>query len=580
MSAALHAGNIPFELPTTPYDHQWRALAWAEPKPFYALLMEQGTGKTPVVIWDCARRYTRGQLNGMLVMAPNGVQSNWVLRELPKHMPRGIQWQAASWSSDNNKRQRAAVDDLFRPAGDRLRFLTMNWEALNTGDGFELAEEFLKSIGALAGMAGDESQRIKNNGAGRTKAAHKLKPYATALRVIMSGTPIVKSPWDAFSQFGFLSKGILETPSYTAFKAEYAELLPPGHGLLRHITDRLRPQVETRFAYVKRDAEAMAKRAEQTRDAQLAGKAMLELNRYEHLVAEELLKRAPQLVAKDPITGLPKWKNLERLERLIAPHAFRVLKKDCLDLPDKVYTTRWFKMTAKQTNVQDVLKNELRLILDNGDIEPVHRLAALTKLAQVSSGYFLVPGTDVQQRIMPLEKNPKLKVLMEEVESCLDAGESMIIWARFQAELRDIAEALRELKLKDGGTWDFAEYHGDIGSKTARQEAIDNFEHGSARVFLSQQQAGGTGLTLIAASSMAQQMSVIYYSNTFGLEDRVQSEDRAHRIGQSKTVRYVDILGEGTIDPDILKNLQAKIDIAAMITGDANHIKASLGLAR
>lgn len=563
------AFGLPFELPSAPYEHQWQALAFAEPKPLYALLMEQGTGKTPVVIWDCARRYVRGQLAGMLVLAPNGVQSNWVLRELPKHTPRAIQWQAASWSADNNKRQQAAVDDLFAPAGDRLRFLAMNWEALNTEDGFERALEFLKMLDRLAGMAGDESQRIKNNAAKRSKAAHKLKPYAPALRVIMSGTPIVKSPWDAFSQFGLLSQKILETTSYTAFKAEYAELLPPGHGLLRHITDRLRPKAEAAFRHILEQSE---------RETDPDKKRVLK-NSYEHWVEDWLSKRSPQLVARDPLTGQPKWKNLERLERLIAPYSFRVLKKDCLDLPEKVYSTRWFKMTAKQANVQETLKQELRLILDDGTIEPVHRLAALNKLAQVSSGYFLVPGTDVQQRIMPLEKNPKMKVLLEEVESCLEAGESMIIWARYQAELRDIALSLSDMVRRDGN-WKFVEYHGDIGSKTARQEAIDEFESGAARVFLSQQQAGGTGLTLIAAGSMAKSMSVIYYSNTFGLEDRVQSEDRAHRIGQDKSVRYVDILGEGTIDPEVLKNLQAKMDIAAMITGDPQHVKWALGLAQ
>lgn len=576
--------GLPWELPTVPYQHQWQALAFCDGRPFYALLMEQGTGKTPVVAWDLARRFVRGEVSGALVMAPNGVQSNWVLRELPTHMPRAVPWQAAAWHSGANKKQQAAVDDLFAPAGDRLKILTMNWEALNTEAGYEIAAAFLKSMGRGAAMAADESQRIKNTRAGRTKAAFKLKPHALALRIIMSGTPIVKSPWDAFSQFGFLSTSILQTTSYYAFKAEYAELLPAGHGLLRHIADRLRPQVEGKFARVKEGAEALLLAADETADpvrkAQLLERAKLEINRYQTLVEEELQKRTPQLVAKDPLTGLPKWRNLAKLDALIAPHAFRVLKKDCLDLPEKIYTTRWFKMTAKQAGVQELLKNELRLVLADGTIEPVARLAALNKLAQVSSGYFLVPGTDIQQRIMPLEKNPKMAVLMEEVETCLENGESVLIWARYQAELRDIAIALNDLKAKQDNTWTYAEYHGDIGSKTARQQAIDDFESGKARVFLSQQQAGGTGLTLIAKASMAATMSVIYYSNTWALEDRLQSEDRAHRIGQSKSVRYVDILGEGTIDLSIVEALKAKIDVAQMVTGDARRAAAALGLAQ
>jgi SNF2 family DNA or RNA helicase len=562
--------SLPFELSLQPMEHQERALAFAESKSFYALLMEQGTGKTPVIIWDSCRRHVRGALDGMLVMAPNGVHSNWTLREIPKHAPRSVQVQTAAYYSGANKRQQARIDDLFAPAGDRLRILTMNWEALTTENGYELAVEFLRMIKApRAGIAGDESQRIKSYQKPRAKAFHRLKKMAQAFKAITTGTPILKSPWDAFSQFTALHEFIFGTSSFVAFKAEYAELLPAGHGLLRHITDRLRPQIEPRFAHIKRAVEHLPEDDERRR---------LEINRYETLVQEELNKRAPQLVAKDPITGLPKWRNLEKLNALIAPHSFQARKADCLDLPEKVYVTRWFSMTPKQASVQEKLKSELRLVLEDGSISPVDRLAAFTKLAQVSSGYFLIPGTDIQQRIMPLERNPKMAVLMAEVETCLENGESILIWARHQAELRDIAQCLTELKTKQDNVWDFVEYHGEIGSKTARQEAIDAFEAGRARIFLSQQQAGGTGLTLIAAASLATQMSVIYYSNTFALEDRLQSEDRAHRIGQSKTVRYVDILGEETIDPMILQNLQSKVDMAAMVMGHeaAQNLASSL----
>jgi hypothetical protein len=581
MSAAL---EMPWELPTTPYQHQWSALDFCDGRSFYALLMEQGTGKSPVVIWDLARRFTNGSLGGALVMAPNGVQLNWVLRELPKHMPRAVPYQCAAWTSGMNKRQQAELDDMFRP-GDRLRILTMNWEALGRRDPFDVASEFLKMLGRMAGMVSDESQRMKNYKAGRTKAAWKLKPLAQALRVLMSGTPILKSPWDAFAQFGWLSTNILQTNSYWEFKAQYAELLPPGHGLMRHITDRLRPQIEKMHNWMRVKAEEAMKEAEAfigdaERKRQLIDRARILDNSYKDAVEKELARRAPQLPARDPVTNMPKWRNLDRLDALIDPHSFRVLKKDCLDLPDKVYVTRWFKMTAKQTEVQERIKQELRVMLDDGTILPLERLGALMKLSQVSSGYFLVPGTDVAQKIMPLAKNPKLAVLKEEVETCLDNGQSFIIWARFQEEIRDIAETLRELKTERDNDFNFVEYHGEVGSKHARQSAIDDFEAGRAQGFLSQQQAGGTGLTLIAAASMATEMSIIYYSNTFALEDRLQSEDRAHRIGQSKTARYVDILGEGTIDPAILDNLQAKIDIASLVTGDARRAAAAFGLAQ
>jgi SNF2 family DNA or RNA helicase len=519
--------NVPFNFRLAPFAHQRAALQFVEGRPHYALLMEQGTGKTAVAIWDFARRYMGGTLDGALVVAPNGVQSNWVLRELPAHWPDEAPCLGAAWVSGANKREEAEIKSLFAPeARNYFRTLTMNWEALNTEDGYETAVAFMRSLSDKGGIAGDESQRFKNPSAKRTKAFNRLKPLAKALRVIMSGTPILKSPWDAYSQFSWLDQRILGTTSYWAFKAEYAELLPPGHGLLRHIAQRTNSKV------------------------------------------------SPQIVARDTITGLPKWRNLEKLEQLIAPHSFRVLKKDCLDLPDKVYTQRWFRMTPKQQVVYDRLKEEFRLLLADGEIAPVERLGALTKLSQVVSGYFLIPGTKTQQRIMALENNPKFDVLMETLESCLEADEQVIIWARFQAELKDIATVLTARR------WPFVEYHGEIGSKTARQEAIDSFERGEAKIFLSQQAAGGTGLTLIAKASVATSMSVIYFSNTFNLEDRVQSEDRAHRIGQQKTVRYVDIMAENSIDSDVINSLRNKIDIASIVTGDARRAAELMGLVR
>ncbi len=75
-------------------------------------------------------------------------------------------------------------------------------------------------------------------------------------------------------------------------------------------------------------------------------------------------------------------------------------------------------------------------------------------------------------------------------------------------------------------------------------------------------QAAGTGLTLTEAKT------VFYYSNSFNLMDRLQSEDRAHRIGQTDPVNYIDFIGDGTVDWNIVGALRAKQDIASQVTGD------------
>jgi len=82
------------------------------------------------------------------------------------------------------------------------------------------------------------------------------------------------------------------------------------------------------------------------------------------------------------------------------------------------------------------------------------------------------------------------------------------------------------------------------------------------RFFVGQPKTGGYGITLTAANT------VIYYSNSYDLEIRLQSEDRAHRIGQSNKVTYIDLVSPGTIDEKILGALRSKIDIAGQVLGE------------
>ena len=62
--------------------------------------------------------------------------------------------------------------------------------------------------------------------------------------------------------------------------------------------------------------------------------------------------------------------------------------------------------------------------------------------------------------------------------------------------------------------------------------------------------------------------TVIYYSNGYDLEKRLQSEDRAHRIGQKKNVTYIDIMADKTVDEKIVKSLRDKINIASEVLGE------------
>jgi SNF2 family DNA or RNA helicase len=486
---------------TKPMAHQLDALARMAGRESYALFMEQGTGKTWTLLADAERLYAAGRIDGVLVIAPKGVHLNWVNREIPTHLDAPIV--AAAWrSGTQNRKQLAALDRLFEPRAEGeiplLRVLSMNIEALITRDGYDMARRFLNAVRAM--IIVDESSRIKSPDARRTKVAMQLRPSAAFAR-IATGTPITNSPVDVFAQMEFLESGLLGTTSYRAFVAEYAELVPNGHPLMRQLAQRN-----------PRAANA-------------------------------------QIIARNP-DGSPRWRNLDRLQKLLEPHSFRVLKRDCLDLPEKIYKTHFFELSAAQSRAYRSMRDDLRMELMDGAMATVTQLGSMVKLQQITSGFAIPPGGGEPLYIS--KDNPRLAALLGLLE---DIEGSVIIWARFREELSQIAELLRAAKI------DFVEYHGGI-PQAARELAVDAFQSRAAQVFLGQPQSGGIGLTLTAAET------VIYFSNDFNLETRLQSEDRAHRIGTRSNVLYIDIVAEGTIDESIAAALQRKTDVAAAILGD------------
>ena len=125
----------------------------------------------------------------------------------------------------------------------------------------------------------------------------------------------------------------------------------------------------------------------------------------------------------------------------------------------------------------------------------------------------------------------------------------------------DIEKIDKEL-IKKYGDESVVDYYGAINSET-RQKNIEDFQNNpNCRFFVGNPQTGGYGITLTAANT------VIYYSNGYDLEKRLQSEDRAHRIGQKNIVTYIDFIAPKTVDEKIRKALRKKINIASEILGE------------
>jgi len=244
------------------------------------------------------------------------------------------------------------------------------------------------------------------------------------------------------------------------------------------------------------------------------------------------------------------FKNIGELSDKLKNFSYRVLKEDCLDLPDKIYIKRHVSLTPDQVRLYNQMKTAALAILNGKQVTSVTVLTQLMRLHQITCGHFTADDGSTQS----VDSNR-----LNELMSVLDETEGKaIIWANYQLSVGEIIQRI----IKEHGEDSYVHYYG-LTSQEERQDNIRKFqEDPKCRFLIGTPQTGGYGITLTQANT------VIYYSNGYDLEKRLQSEDRAHRIGQKKSVTYVDLIAEKTVDEKIVKALRKKINIASEVMGE------------
>lgn len=501
-----------YSFKTTPFAHQFNALEAGVDRVAFGYTMEQGTGKTKTTIDDAAINYNRGIIDCLVVIAPNGVHRDWVLKAIPEHLPDYVPRRCAYWAADMRAAQKRAWDAVFKP-GQFLRVFTFNIEAMAHKRALAEVLKIVRLTNAMVVV--DESHRIKTWDAAVTRGVMKLRNLAMRRR-ILTGTPIAEGPLDAFPQLMFLDPSILPTQSVVAWRARYAELLNANSSLIQHIAKK-NPKL------LKADGTVNP-------------------------------ERIPAMIARDR-DGRPIYKNLDELRALVSSITYRVLKSDCLDLPEKTYVRRSVDMHELQ------LKAYQRVIhiAENGfeDVDsarkPIARLNVIGYLQRILCGIMPAAVSDSGEDeaiFKDPRDNPRLASLLSNLD---DTDESCVIWCRYTYDVLSIKNALGDRAVM---------YYGDM-TNTARDAAVTQFQSGRKQFIVANTEAGGTGLNLFKGTQSH------YYSNSFKLLTRLQSEDRNHRIGTVNRVLYTDYEVEGTVDSKIFRAFLDKKDVADAITGDA-----------
>ena len=263
------------------------------------------------------------------------------------------------------------------------------------------------------------------------------------------------------------------------------------------------------------------------------------------------------------------YQNLSELIELISPFVYQVRKSEVLsELPPKVYETREISMTDEQKRLYRELAKKNKAVTGDRGIMVKTVLERMLRLQEVTGG------------VITYERNPDL-FNREKFEHCRIAGKnpkveevltiaeenpvSTIIWCRFLEEITMVAAALRDKYGADS----VVEIHGGVGEADRDHNVHGLFQSGKARFLVGNAATGGVGL------NMTQAELVIYFSNSFSFTDREQSEDRAHRIGQTRSVTYIDLIAEGTVDVAVVQALREKKDVSEFVRGSINEANES-----
>jgi SNF2 family DNA or RNA helicase len=491
-----------FEYKTKPKDYQDEEFIKHRQKKFVGLWWEMGLGKTKTALDIAAWKYLAGEIDAVLVVTLKNLIDVWTEIEAEKHG--AVPFTAAFW---NQNRVEFGMRGLIEKEG--LIIAAINFDSIFQKKGMAFTRSLLTSRKTF--IVVDESQGIKNPSSARTKALLKLGPLAVA-RMILTGTPMLSSPLDIWSQMEFLSPSILKM-KFREFKSTYAI------------------------------------------EEELGG-----ITHEEWVYNPATGKSTKQTVPTKIVVG---YKKLEDLRSRIGPHVSRLTKAEKLDLPPKVYMpTRTYELTPEARKAYKQMAENLIIDISGG-----RRVSAPIPLTKSLRLHQLVCNIVVPDDATAMDPNymgepfaaanPRMSVLMELLEGCSGKG---IIWADYRYSLHEIHERL----LKEYGSKSTVLFAG-ITSREDRRRAVDQFQDPKSPVrwFVGQPTAGGTGITLTEAED------TIYYSNPFSrMGLRKQTEDRPHRIGQERTVTYTDIAAKRTLELPMLRSLLGKHELAAEVTGD------------
>lgn len=429
---------LDFDFKTSPHLHQLRELEDFADAPARAKAWTMRTGKSKASIDKAFYLFSKGLIDAVLVVAPNGVHANWVEREFPIHAWDDVAWQALTWRSKvvSAKGGRGlGVDKTLDWKIEREQWYQALKAGMKTTQMFVLAiatetmirKDVRQAVARLLRnrrvfLIVDECDDFGTPGSTRTKMIRSMRdkcPY----REIMSGTMLDSNPLAAWSQFEVLAKGALGFDKYADFKTHFATY----------------EQVTTRNGH-----------------------------------------RFPKLVA---------YKHMDELRERIAAWTSVVLRED-VKMSPVISESIEITPTDEQRAVYESLRESFIFDLENETVSVGERAPRFQKMQQVFSGFII---DEYKSRVVISGANPRVDATAHQ---CFLAPGKFIVWCSFQADIDFLTERLA----KDG--MKCVAYHGRISDAQKRANLKAFKEDASIDGIIGQWQTGGRGLDMSEATTI------------------------------------------------------------------------------
>lgn len=511
------------------YNHQKEAVNFFKDSNEIALFFEQGCGKSATALTIADYKFFNKQIQQLLIIAPNDVHKQWAVEQIPL------------WLQATNDTVclfgRGGLKKFVEPLSSEecLGIICVNIDTFSTPDKWKQIAEWARNKPTMIIL--DEATAIKNVESNRTQriltcfnvitrigraVKASSKHPNCQIRCILTGTPVTNGPMDLWSIMEFV-KPLFFGRNWYDFKQYYGMFTKLSIGTAKGMQQISVLLNENTWRSIKL-----------CKDYQTAYQ-VFGISQDTYFTIQ----------SQDKYVG--PYKRADELKEKLDKVAIFKKINECIDMPEQVFITKTLQMNKEQLDAYKQMLTNNAVEYEGRIATALNKLTMATRLQQISSGFIydkeFLTDTDIERDLLPDEvvwlgkTNPKIDALIRDID---ESDKPVIIMTRYTAEAAKLYEILKD------------NYSTMLYTGWKKTGTIDDFKDGKYDILVANTSCIAYGFNLQISHNM------FYYSNTFSMELREQSQARIFRSGQKYPCKYTDYVFEGTIDTKILDALRNK----------------------